>query len=80
MQKRESNIAKGLAVIFMYLHHLFGIEKKWGGEYQIQTIVFSEPQMMQISAALKICVAIFVFITAYGICRSLSSREKKQNL
>lgn len=81
MTKRESNIAKGMAIIFMYLHHLFGREKLWTSQ-GVETWLIPKGIFIEISMALKICVSIFVFITAYGISRSLKARvdSGKENM
>ncbi len=76
MSKSESNIAKGIAIIFMYLHHLFGDIDKWT-DNQIQSWFLDESLAVSVCVTLKICVSIFVFITAYGISRSMSDKVDK---
>ncbi len=76
MSKSESNIAKGIAIIFMYLHHLFGDIDKWTNN-QVQSWFLDESVAVSVCVTFKICVSIFVFITAYGISRSMSDKIDK---
>lgn len=77
MTKRESNIAKGLGIIFMYFHHMFP-KVETINDRQLQLLFIDEQLFADICVALKICVSIFVFITAYGMCSSLKAKEAKK--
>lgn len=76
MGKRESNIMKGIGIVMMLTLHLFydlGTVERRGG-VDISCFPFTLPELSQIVAPLKACVAIFVFLTAYGTCVQLSRR------
>lgn len=60
MKKEETLICKGIAIIMMYIHHLF-YPIDWYQEYMLNLIIFNEYQITQIAYLCKICVAIFVF-------------------
>lgn len=61
---------KGVAIIMMMIHHCFLNEKRFVGH----TVVFAPlpPEAaMKIASFCKICVAIYVFITTYGLSKSI---------
>lgn len=68
MTKQESNIMKGLAIILMYIHHLFYDEGSFSG-YDIDFGLIGMKKTIQLAQLSKVCVAIFVFVTAYGITK-----------
>ena len=60
---------KGFAIILMILHHCFLSPERYEG----QTVIFepfSEELFNSVTLTMKICVAIFAFISAYGITLS----------
>ncbi|MDE6759413.1 MAG: hypothetical protein K2J90_01895 [Lachnospiraceae bacterium] len=65
--RKLSNSVKGIAIIWMLLHHLFAPEILKEGI--VDTAPFSFEKFSCLCGQLKICVAIFVFITAFGITR-----------
>ena len=63
--KEKTTIIKGIAIIFMIIHHCFLAPDRYFG----QTVVFeplNETLANTIALSLKICVSMFVFISAYG--------------
>ena len=74
MKKEETLICKGIAIIMMYIHHLF-YPIDWYQEYPLNLIIFNEYQITQIAYLCKICVAIFVFLTGYGYTKSQKSKQ-----
>lgn len=69
MDKRQSLQLYGIAVLFMLFHHLFysvqmGYAKYCSSEY---SILGYNSIIMHISWICKLCVAIFAFITGYGL-------------
>lgn len=67
----DSNIMKGAAIILMLIHHLFYSE-----EYiQKCTLIlpFEENLLLLLSSLSKVCVAIFVVISGYGLYKSYLS-------
>lgn len=68
-RKEESNICKGIAIILMLFHHLFYKADNYSG-FVINFFPFSEERINFYALLGKICVAIFVFISGYGIAAS----------
>lgn len=69
--KKDTLVVKGIAIIMMLFHHCFTSADRYSGH----DIVFSplgEAFTVEIASFFKICVAIFVFISGYGIAISLS--------
>lgn len=64
---------KGIAIIMMIIHHCFLSPERYKG----QTLVFLLPEryLNYIALFFKICVCLFVFISAYGITLKLKSLE-----
>ncbi len=63
--KHVSNMVKGIAIIFMLMHHLF--TQNTCTQWDVETGPFDETFFVAICHMMKICVRMFVFITAYGI-------------
>lgn len=77
MNKRASTIAKGIAVLMLFCHHLFYSNEKIAVLSSNQGLVFwplSQDIIIQISQSFKCCVSIFVFITGYGIFRQVEAK------
>lgn len=74
MSIKETNILKAFGVILMYFHHLFYMRENFQG-YDIRFLLFSENQVIKLSMMCKVCVAIFVFATAYGTTKSLNIKS-----
>lgn len=71
MTKRESNIIKCVAIMLMLFHHLF----MYAAEPDFPPLVYGpilRNQWLLASAGQlsKLCVTLFVFVTAYGTARS----------
>ena len=67
--KEESNFCKGIAIILMLFHHLFYKVDNYAG-FAINFSPFTEERINFYALLGKICVAIFVFISGYGIAAS----------
>lgn len=63
--KEDSNICKGIAICMMLMHHLFSSNDYNG--YNISFYPFTEDRVVFLSVLCKVCVAVFVFITGYGL-------------
>lgn len=74
MKKEETLICKGIAIIMMYIHHLF-YPIDWYQEYPLDLMFLNEYQITQIAYLGKICVAIFVFLTGYGYAKSQKLKQ-----
>lgn len=69
---KESNSLKGIALILLLIHHLFYIQK---GQYD--DIVISGHGIINILGIIcKVCVAIFVFLSGYGLGKTFSDNPK----
>lgn len=73
-EKRNTMITKGLAVILLYIHHLFNDPSLYSG-FVINFYPFSQQEVYIFSIFSKICVAIFVFLSGYGAARSDAARH-----
>lgn len=74
---KDSQVAKGMAVFLMFVHHLFLKQEYWLG-YKLDFGIVGTERMMKIASFSKICVAVFIFLTAYGMTIKFG-REVKQN-
>ena len=61
---RDSNILKGVALLLLFAHHLFYVQN---GLYDDVNIYHSWNLVHQIGLYGKLCVAIFVFLSGYGL-------------
>lgn len=73
MTKQESKNIYGLAILLMLYHHLFGIPERLGGEY-FSLLGFKVYGGISLERRIawfgKICVALYVFVSGYGLCVS----------
>lgn len=61
---------KGAAVLLMLIHHLFYCFPDFVETYQVSTFLLPLNKVMVLSLHGKICVAVFVFLSAYGMTAS----------
>ena len=77
MSRRTSNIAKGIAILMMLFHHAFysaaGIAD-YGNGQQVAFDPFTQAEVIAVASSMKVCVAVFVFVTAYGTFKQFSGR------
>lgn len=74
--KKETNVCKGVAICIMLFHHLFFRQDSWPlYYYKIQ--IRSKPLIGFIATQGKICVAIFVLLSAYGLTFSMNKCRQK---
>lgn len=64
--KAETRFCKGIAIILMLFHHLFNDYEEYAG-YVVDYSPFSEDRIMYLALLGKVCVAIFAFLSGYGI-------------
>ena len=67
--KFDSSIAKGMAILLMLFHHSFLGPQCYKG-LTLSFVPLTEGQVIALGQAARICVAIFVFISAYGMTES----------
>lgn len=64
--KRETNFCKGIAIFLMLFYHLFNDYEEYAG-YPVNYWPFSPDFLTSLARMSKVCVAIFVFLSGYGI-------------
>ena len=83
MDKRASSIAKGIAIVLMFIHHLFYSNNVLNRRINDYTVLNYAPlgnsRVILFSQLCKVCVAIFVFVTAYGTYKQVSRHQEKTN-
>lgn len=72
--KRDTALVKGVAIIMMMFHHSFW-DKDLVKAYDVTPQILSMGQLITLGKFCKLCVALFVFLSAYGMTISL----KKMN-
>lgn len=68
--KRDTNIVKGVAIIAMLFHHCYVTEVSFKA-HGVSFAPFSKGTVVTLAQWSKVCVGIFVFLSAYGIALSL---------
>lgn len=69
--KKDTALVKGVAILMMLFHHCFESTSRFAG-YTLNFFPLTEGYTVLIASFFKICVAIFVFLSGYGIAISLS--------
>lgn len=67
--KQHTRIVKGIAVLMLLFHHLFNDYPEYEGHY-VNYWPFTGDQVTNIALTCRVCVAVFVFITGYGLAAS----------
>ena len=75
--KKDTQMLKGIAIICMLIHHLFLDPSRYKG-YSVDFWPLTETITTHIALAMKLCVAIFVMLSAYGM--TLSYKKINNNL
>lgn len=75
IKKKDSRFLYGVAIILMIYHHLFSDYVRLG---VVPVSIFGNFQI-RIAWFCKICVAMYAFISGYGIATVLSKRHEKQD-
>lgn len=68
----DSNALKGIALMLLLIHHLFGITSTVG--WYNDSLIGSHGIANEIGKACKLCVAIFVFLSGYGLTIQAENR------
>lgn len=74
LSKKDSSVLKGLALILLLLHHLFYIQNGRYDDIQLYKGIYLVNMIGQIS---KICVAIFVLLSGYGLAATYNKNSFK---
>ena len=79
--KRQTNIAKGLAVLLLLWHHLFFQEPELYNKFTSLLIVRTVPIECFLSRFCKVCVAMFLFLSGFGLykswCKNINTEKLK---
>lgn len=67
--KRATNLCKGIAILLMYIHHCFYTKASMSGA-SVVFAPFTKRQTMAFAQTCRVCVAVFVFLSAYGVYKS----------
>ena len=91
--KEHTMQMKGIAIIILLFHHCFLNAQRWAtvpyeklattkgwGYYPISFEPFSSHTIQYLASFSKICVAMFVFMTGYGMWVSYESQKKKTTM
>lgn len=91
--KEHTMQMKGIAIIVLLFHHCFLNAQRWAtvpyeklattkgwGYYPISFAPFSSHTIQYLASFSKICVAMFVFMTGYGMWVSYESQKKKTTM
>lgn len=91
--KEHTMQMKGIAIIILLFHHCFLNAQRWAtvpyeklattkgwGYYPISFAPFSSHTIQYLAGFSKICVAMFVFMTGYGMWVSYESQKKKTTM
>ncbi len=91
--KEHTMQMKGIAIIILLFHHCFLNAQRWAtvpyeklattkgwGYYPISFAPFSSYTIQYLASFSKICVAMFVFMTGYGMWVSYESQKKKTTM
>lgn len=70
MTKKQSDSIKGIALLLMFWHHLFGC-----GEFLVLQSnrwcpIFSERFAIKLGQSGKVCIVMFLFCSGYGLYKS----------
>ena len=74
LSKEDSGALKGIAICLLLMHHLFPDKDIITG-WDIQTLILSTRHLLMAASFAKICVPVFVFVTAYGISAKFAAEE-----
>lgn len=91
--KEHTMQMKGIAIVILLFHHCFLNAQRWAtvpyeklattkgwGYYPISFAPFSSHTIQYLASFSKICVAMFVFMTGYGMWVSYESQKKKTTM
>lgn len=68
---QDSNVLKGIAILMMLFHHLF-----FSSDYGFKDIEVNGHGIMNTFALMcKVCVAMFVFVSGYGLTEKYKGKE-----
>lgn len=78
LKKEDSAALKGLAVLLLIFHHCYRLADRIE-KYNVDLCGLTSEQIVAIAECCKICVAIFAFVSGYGLMYGYSSKAKKRD-
>lgn len=72
--RNEADVMKGIAVCFLLIHHL--CSETMMQIHPTTSLIFSTKMIIRISTFSKVCLALFVFVSSYGITKSMEKVEE----
>ena len=78
LKKEDSMALKGLAVMMMVFHHCFYKASKFA-KYDVAFRGISANSVMTAASCMKICVALFAFVSGYGLMCGYSRYKSEKN-
>ena len=77
LKKEDSAALKGLAVLLLIFHHCYRLADRIE-RYQVDLCGLTTEQLVAIAECCKICVAIFAFVSGYGLMYGYSVKMKNK--
>lgn len=74
--KRQTNIAKGVALLLLLWHHLFYNDPKYYNRFTSLYNLGGVPIECYVASFCKVCVAVFLLLSGYGLVKSYSNYSK----
>lgn len=75
LTKKQTDITKGIAILFMLLLHLF-CTKEWRGLFKPIIMIGNTPLVYYLALFGDMCVAMYCFCSGYGLMMGYKSNEK----
>ena len=76
LKKEDSLALKGMAILMMVFYHCYYKVAKFQ-KYDVVFRGFSADQVITVASCMKICVALFAFVSGYGLMYGYK-KEKRQ--
>ena len=77
MNVRQTNAAKGIAILCMVFHHLFYRASRYT-TYGLTGLIISQDVTYTIANDMKVCVAIFAFLSGFGMVMKTRAAAESQ--
>ena len=78
MKLKDSQLIKGIGILLMFFHHLYYNVEIYTS-YELSGLIINSDINYKIAVAAKVCVSLFVFITAYRISTKLKAYSDTDN-
>ena len=76
--RRKTDLVKGFAILFMYIHHFYLDPSRYEG-FPIYFFL-GEEFVNKVAVFMKICVAMFMFLSGYGMYLSAQKKQGEHAL